>query len=180
MVLLRLSRRVRPCDAESMEDVVECIGRRLPLMARDAWKKVLRQFSKGCLQSIPPAVKHSRLIEAFLGAPNGQVLRFNLDEGAAKPVFGAEGVSQLRFDILSEIHAGAEEYCDNLITAFGPEVFYLDIDLSACQVPLNMFAQHQILVPNDVSTALSLEDEFCGNGILDLEECLVPYDRLPN
>lgn len=131
-------------------------------------------------ETIPPVVKHSRLIEAFLGAPHGQLLYFQVDQGMIKPVFGPEGVSQLRFNILAEMHAGAEEYCDDLIAAFGPEVLHLEIDLSACQIPLNMFAQHQIVIPTDVSSALSLEDEFCGNGILDLEECFVPYDRRPN
>jgi hypothetical protein len=95
-------------------------------------------------------------------------------------VFGAEGSSQTFFDVLAGIHTGAQEYCDDLVNTFGPEVFDLAIDLSACQMTLNMFARHEILIPTDVSNALSLEDEFCGNGILDLEECLVPYDRRSN
>jgi DNA-directed RNA polymerase specialized sigma24 family protein len=57
-IIHRLNERQSPCDGEEWDAVIECIRKRLWLMARDARKKVFKQGNRDTLNNIPPLMKH--------------------------------------------------------------------------------------------------------------------------
>lgn len=110
-----------------------------------------------------PLITHSQILETFLTAPQGQVLSFQMQGGTATPVFKQAGFSQSAFPKLNEIYSGVEAYFDDVLTAFGPQAFLAPIDLNAAQLPYAAFATHHIVLSSEITEALFLEDEYCGN-----------------
>jgi predicted HAD superfamily hydrolase len=112
------------------------------------------------------ALQHCRILESFLTAPHGQVLRFESQNERAVPVFKREGYSQAAFPSLIEIYEGINSYFDDLIQSFGPEVLLLAPDLGDSQIPLHALVEHRILLSDRIADDLYLEDEYCGNAEL--------------
>ncbi len=124
-------------------------------------------------------LRHCRILESFLTAPHGQVLRFAVEQGRSKPIFKAEGLSQSVFHTLAELYKGIEAYFDDLIESFGAEALLTSPDLEVTQLPLRALVEHSIVLPPALVDALYLEDDFCGNAELragdlavDRRECL--------
>jgi FMN phosphatase YigB (HAD superfamily) len=122
-------------------------------------------------------LRHGRILESYLTAPHGQVLRFeNQKNGYAEPVFKANGFSQSVFPTLSEINDGVNAYFDDLLAAFGPDVFLKSPDLKTAQLTFEALVEHRIVLPSDVVNALYLEDDFCGNSELKAGDLAVRPD----
>jgi FMN phosphatase YigB (HAD superfamily) len=121
-----------------------------------------------------PVLRHCRILEAFLTAPHGQLLRFQSTSGRAEPVFKPGGFSQSVFPVLCKISDGVNAYFDDLIGAFGPDVLLTLPNLEGTQLLLEALVEHRIVLPSAVVNALYLEDDFCGNSELkagDLAVC---------
>jgi FMN phosphatase YigB (HAD superfamily) len=129
-----------------------------------------RGFALGCFGErecfhTPRCVvlRNGKILESFLTAPHGQVLRFRSQNGHAEPVFKAAGLSQSVFPTLSQINDGVNTYFDDLLAAFGPDVFLTPPDLETSQLTLEALVEHRISLASAVANALYLEDDFCGN-----------------
>lgn len=112
------------------------------------------------------ALRDCRILEAFLTAPHGQVLRFEIQNGQTVPVFKREGLSQSAFSSLLDIYEGISSYFDDLIHAFGPDVFLIAPDLSDSQITFKALVQHGVVVSGRIADVLYLEDDYCGNSEL--------------
>ncbi|HSU31176.1 MAG TPA: rhamnan synthesis F family protein [Bryobacteraceae bacterium] len=130
-------------------------------------------FAFGCFadretfaETACPVLRHCRILESFLTAPHGQVLRFEVNGGRATPTFKSGGLSQFAFRTLKEVFKGVDEYFDDLIRSFGPEVLLSSPNLQIAQLPLRALVEHNMVLPATLVDALYLEDEFCGNAEL--------------
>jgi len=106
------------------------------------------------------------LLEALLTAPHGQLSHFRLEpSGAAVPVHRPGAKSQARFADLVPIFEGGLAYCRDSIKAIG--LNHLDVLLPAqlrAFAALDAVLTGRIAVGEALRDALSLEDQFCGNG----------------
>jgi FMN phosphatase YigB (HAD superfamily) len=121
-------------------------------------------FSQGQppFASQAPAVRHSLLLEAFLCAPHGQVSSLERGEDGLQPIYKADTRTTEGLAALTEMQAGANAYCEDLLRAYGPQILDLDMNLQAIQEPLKRLADREIRVPSQVGHALAVEDEFTG------------------
>jgi HAD superfamily hydrolase (TIGR01549 family) len=139
-------------------------------------------FAWGCFAEREPFATtrcvvslHGKILESFLTAPHGQVLRFETRNGHAEPVFKTAGFSQSVFPTLSEINDGVNAYFDDLLAAFGPDVFLTPPDLANAQLTFKALVEHGISLPSAVANALYLEDDFCGNSEINAGDLAVTH-----
>ena len=113
-----------------------------------------------------PALQQSRLMEAFLTAPHGQLLHFR----AGEPSFKAHSMTGPRVRLLQELHDGAAKYCQELWDLYGPALLLADIELLQPQQFLAMLANGHLRMPPELAGFFVLEDDYCGNGeiVIDL------------
>jgi FMN phosphatase YigB (HAD superfamily) len=112
--------------------------------------------------------RYGLLLEALLTAPHGQTTGYG---SQGRPIFAAEGKSQSCFHILDEIFNGVLSYCQELIETFGPDV--LQTIASAPHASTEMmdaYLNGRLIIPSEVSSALSVEDHFCGNGEIEMKQ----------
>lgn len=108
-------------------------------------------------------LRNCRILETFLTAPNGQVLRFERGATSIRPVFKQQGLSQTFFSDLRDIYSGVENYFEQMFQAYGPECIFCDYDLDDAQILFKSLVDHKIQISEKLAAALFLEDEFCGN-----------------
>ncbi len=108
------------------------------------------------------------MLEAFLTAPHGQVIGY--DDGVSPPVprFRDGGLSQRRFPVLERIYQGAERYALELVACWGPELLELPFQPQAATAMLDAVRTGRLRLAPEVLGALSVEDDFCGNGEIDV------------
>jgi FMN phosphatase YigB (HAD superfamily) len=125
----------------------------------------------GCLaEFIPPfasdqpALRAPILMEAFLTAPHGQVNGFQEEQGRIAPIFKAAPHSADETPILIRMHDGALDYCMDLLETYGPDLLYADIPDAPPQEFIRMATDGALVFPDEVLAMLRVEDEYCGNG----------------
>ena len=108
------------------------------------------------------------MLEAFLTAPHGQVIGY--DDGVSPPAprFRHDGLSQRRFATLERLYEGAERYALELIACWGPELLELPFRPQTATAMLEAVRIGRLRLAPDLLGALSVEDDFCGNGEIDV------------
>lgn len=110
-----------------------------------------------------PLVRHAILLEALLTAPEGQLQRFVLnDAGRAAPQLKASTLSHAEAQTLSQMHAGALRYLQDLVRWYGPEIVGVEIDPIAAFEPVIALAEGRLRAPPEVLSVLKVDDAFCG------------------
>ncbi len=104
------------------------------------------------------------MLEAFLTAPHGQVVGYDDSAVPAKPLFRHDGLSQDVFPTLERIYDGVEEYALTLIRCWGPDLLDLSFRPEAATAMLQAVRDRRIRLSPELMAALSVEDDFCGNG----------------
>ena len=103
------------------------------------------------------------MLEAFLTAPHGQVTGYD-DAVPATPLFRHDGLSQDLFPTLERIYDGVEQYALSLIRCWGPDLLDLPFRPEAATAMLQAVRDRRIRLSPELMAALSVEDDFCGNG----------------
>lgn len=124
-----------------------------------------------------PAVRHSLLLEAFLCAPHGQVSGLERGSDGLQPIYKADTRTMEDLATVTEMQAGANAYCEDLLRAYGPTILELDVNLQAVQEPLKRLADREISVPLQVGHALAVEDDFTGTKNLMVGQKLAVVDQ---
>lgn len=110
-----------------------------------------------------PLVRHAILLEALLTAPEGQLQRFVLDEaGRPAPQLKPSKLSKDEAATLSQMHAGALRYLQDLVRWYGPEIVDAEIDPIAAFEPVIALAEGRLWAPPEVLSVLKVDDAFCG------------------
>ncbi len=110
-----------------------------------------------------PIHRYSLLLEAILTAPTGQVIRFERDASAGiVPVFKEWGVSQHQFQQIHRIHEGILQFIAEMIEEFGPAALEIEFPNDLVQLCYELVIEGDF-DPASLRTALSVEDEYCGN-----------------
>ncbi len=104
------------------------------------------------------------MLEAFLTAPHGQVVGYDDSALPATPLFRHDGLSQDVFPTLERIYDGVEEYARTLIRCWGPDLLDLPFRPEAATAMLQAVRDRRIRLSPELMAALSVEDDFCGNG----------------
>ncbi|SDO53587.1 Predicted hydrolase, HAD superfamily [Methylobacterium phyllostachyos] len=109
-----------------------------------------------------PVLAHALAVEAFLTAPHGQVVDYDTAGGRIAPLFKADPRSPAEHAILSELHAGAEQYITETLDLYGADLLKADIASRGPQEFLRMLMEGLITTPSEPMRALGVEDDFCG------------------
>jgi FMN phosphatase YigB (HAD superfamily) len=109
-----------------------------------------------------PVLAHALAVEAFLTAPHGQVVGYEMAVDRIEPLFKADPRAPEEHAILAELHAGAERYITDALDLYGPDLLQADIPLKGPQELLRMLMEGQIATPSEPMRALGVEDDFCG------------------
>jgi FMN phosphatase YigB (HAD superfamily) len=109
-----------------------------------------------------PVLAHALAVEAFLTAPHGQVVGYEMAVDRIEPLFKADPRAPEEHAILAELHAGAERYITDALDLYGPALLQADIPLKGPQELLRMLMEGQIATPSEPMRALGVEDDFCG------------------
>lgn len=111
-------------------------------------------------------LNYTVLLEALLTAPHGQVTRFTSDaDGNPQPDFRAPGLAQQKFAHLEQIFAGVEQYAQDLVAAGGKDILSAVAEGLPPMTLLSRLVFDGLLqIDRTVLDALSLEDQFSGNG----------------
>ncbi len=136
---------------------------------RNERNRIVTCFESNCSVTVtPPVYRYALALEAWLTAPAGQLTRFIIDNGVAKPVFGEPGLMQNNFAFPSAVARGVERYITDcaFLAKFDPD-WYRNL-YSSCQDILA--ASMEAKVFEDVLHAFSVEDAFCGHGEISIYE----------
>lgn len=109
-----------------------------------------------------PVLAHALAVEAFLTAPHGQVVGYEMAVDRIEPLFKADPRAREEHAILAELHAGAERYITDALDLYGPALLQAHIPLKGPQELLRMLMEGQIATPSEPMRALGVEDDFCG------------------
>ncbi len=123
-------------------------------------------FADGDVESFTGG--YGLMLEAFLTAPHGQVIGYDDAVSPPAPRFRHDGLSQRQFPTLERIYAGVERYALELIACWGPELLELPFRPEAATAMLEAVRDGRLRLGPDVLGALSVEDDFCGNGEIDV------------
>ncbi len=104
------------------------------------------------------------MLEAFLTAPHGQVTGYDDAAVPATPLFRHDGLSQDVFPTLERIYDGVEHYALALLRCWGPDLLDLPFRPEAATAMLQAVRDRRIRLSPALMAALSVEDDFCGNG----------------
>ena len=114
------------------------------------------------------------MLEAFLTAPHGQVVGYDETMTPPTPLFRADGLSQQAFPFLERIYQGVERYALDLVRCYGPDLLDLPFRSSTATSMLQAFRDGRIRLAPEIMAALSVEDDFCGNGEIPVFRQLSP------
>lgn len=109
-----------------------------------------------------PLIRHQLILEAVLTAPHGQLLRFVIEGGSARPRFKPHRRKRLEEEALRLLHDGVLKYTDDLIHYFGPAVLRIEANRSILQEPLRQLGEGAVRTSSRVKQLLKVEDEYCG------------------
>lgn len=102
------------------------------------------------------------LIEGVFAGPHGQVAGY---DSSGAPIFkSTPDIGNEEFELLRAVAAGMTQYCLDLVRAYGPEVLTLPFRSKVCQLPLSAVRDGRIELPARLKHAISVEDEFSGQG----------------
>jgi|GEM_PF-432883 len=113
-----------------------------------------------------PIHRYSLLLEAVLTAPTGQLLRFcrgSEDATEIIPEFKDPGISQDKFPIINQIHEGILRFILDMMDRFGSSALDIEFPKDLAQLCYELVAKGDLGIGN-LRFALSVEDEYCGNG----------------
>lgn len=113
-----------------------------------------------------PVHRYSLLLEAVLTAPTGQLLRFwrgSEDATEIIPEFKDPGISQDKFSIIDRIHEGILRFILDMMDRFGSSALNIEFPKDLAQLCYELVAKGDLDI-GDLRFALSVEDEYCGNG----------------
>lgn len=129
-------------------------------------------FAFGCIEegckpwtSNEPVMRKSLLMEAFLTAPHGQVLRF--EEG--KPIFKDWLYDETQKQAIDALHRGALDYARDLFDIYGPDIAYVPVEKSVPQGFFDMLLNGHLKLPTDATKWFNVEDEYCGKPEISVE-----------
>ena len=105
--------------------------------------------------------KYQLIFECVLTSPKGQLLHFDED---GEPVYGEIGSGQNNIQALRKIHAGVEEYCKDLVSAYGNTLFDLPVDLKFFDVWTKTFVKNSNEYEEDIKKIYYIDDSYC-NGL---------------
>jgi FMN phosphatase YigB (HAD superfamily) len=111
---------------------------------------------------------HPIILEAFLTAPHGQLESFTREEGRLVPVFKKERHTKEWEQMLEDLHEGAHEYCVDMIKTYGPEFLSFNHNVQDVSEFYRLFMNGLFQVPESIRDHLHIEDDFCGNGDVNL------------
>ncbi|HEY7975281.1 MAG TPA: rhamnan synthesis F family protein, partial [Ktedonobacterales bacterium] len=115
-----------------------------------------------------PVIEHNLLLEALLTAPQGQFLTFERSDEGLVAQFKADTRSAQAVETILAMQQGAEQYCRDLLRAYGSALVSLPVDRDAIQEPLRLMGAHDITIPRAVQETFVLEDDFTGRKTRDL------------
>lgn len=104
-------------------------------------------------------------VEAFLTAPHGQTIGYDLSGATPAPLFAPGGRSQEYFPTLQRMFDGVLKYSRDILSSYGPDCLTALFDATpAATAALYAFGKGDITLAPDITAALWLEDSFCGQG----------------
>ncbi|MBP2493674.1 FMN phosphatase YigB (HAD superfamily) [Methylobacterium sp. PvP062] len=109
-----------------------------------------------------PVLAYGLAVEAFLTAPHGQVVGYEIAGERIGPLFKADPRTPAEHGILAELHAGAEQYIIDTLDLYGPSLLQADIPSGGPQEFLRLLMQGLIATPSEPMRTLGVEDDFCG------------------
>jgi FMN phosphatase YigB (HAD superfamily) len=113
-------------------------------------------------------MKHPIILEAFLTAPHGQLESFTHHENRFVPVFKKERHTKEWEQMLEDLHQGAHDYCVDMIKTYGSDFLLLNHNVQDVSEFYRLFMNGLFQVPQSIRDHLHIEDDFCGNGDVNL------------
>lgn len=111
---------------------------------------------------------YSMLLEAILTAPHGPTIDYKNDGDRIEPVFGPVNEAQRYFTYLEEQFDGVGAYFADLLDTYGPEIALTTFSPRECEVGMRQLVEGIIRPPAEFWTKLSVENDFCGEGEVDI------------
>ncbi|MCF8383980.1 MAG: FkbM family methyltransferase [Chlorobium sp.] len=121
---------------------------------------------------IPDIIRYAIFFEAVFAAPTGQVDGYRQEPERVVPDYIDQPDSNEHFPALERMADGYEAYCSDILKAYGPEALLLDTPVDDLLQPLLRVIAGWGGLPEELAQALVVEDEFCGNGLLDVIELI--------
>jgi FMN phosphatase YigB (HAD superfamily) len=139
--------------------------------AKDVGKRNGRATGYFSHDYAPSVVRdYSMLLESVLTAPHGSTIDYRYDNGRVEPVSGAPNEAQRYFSYLEEQYGGASQYIADLLDTYGPEIALTTFSPRECEAGLRQLAEGTLLPPAEFWRRLSVENDFCGEGEIDIGE----------
>ncbi|KPA99568.1 rhamnan synthesis F family protein [Pseudomonas asplenii] len=120
----------------------------------------------GLDRSIQPVEAHSLALEAVFSAPHGQVTGYV----PAGIVFSDR--NQSAQTLAQALQEGIGRYFSMLLDAYGESVLDVDFSPLTAQYPFELMISGGIVLPEKFSRQFTVEDDFCGNGELNVSQFL--------
>lgn len=122
--------------------------------------------------------KYSLILESFLKAPIGQFLRFRMEDDIIQPEFLPLTEKDYKnSERLDDIFKGVLSFMNDIIDILGDDVFKTNITKDYILRIFEHFA-HEVQndkVPSEIKETLFIDDKYCGNSELNLQEVLSKF-----
>lgn len=113
---------------------------------------------------------YAMLLEAVLTAPHGSTVDYQQNAARIEPVFGEMAEAQTYFPYLEEQFEGISSYFSDLLDTYGPEIALTTFSPRECEAGLRQLIEGILQPPSDFWRKLSVENDFCGEGEVDIVE----------
>ncbi|NVZ62046.1 methyltransferase domain-containing protein [Pseudomonas gingeri] len=121
-----------------------------------------------------PVEAHSLALEAVFTAPHPQVVGYTLAAADAEVqtriVFSDK--AQPALDLVHAVQEGVGKYFSSLLDAYGRSVLTVDFSPMTAQSPFELMIEGGMVLPEAFSCRFKVEDDFCGNGELNVSQFL--------
>ena len=115
----------------------------------------------------PDMYRYSLLIEAFLLSSSGSVVSYTRDQNEVFPLYGplAERTLKER-EMLQQCIDGTKKYFADLLGSYGGACLGIEFSPREAEKPFLALVRGDIGLSPELEACLTVEDDFCGNGVL--------------
>ncbi len=108
----------------------------------------------------PDVVYQCMILEAILTSPAGQLVRFEQRDGRVRPVFTEPDHLPSEIEALAEMHRGVELFADDVLTATGGDLRFLEFDRTVVQRGLVCVGNLLWTVPSFIRDVMVVDDTY--------------------
>lgn len=110
---------------------------------------------------------YSMLLEAIFSAPHGKVTGYS---PKGDPIFRSRIQEIDNSEFSAEVIEGCFDYIDDLMKQYGVDILNVPCNIEVFTLPFSDLVAQKFVISNNLRKNIQVEDDFCGNGMLNALE----------